>query len=217
MSHIERNYQILREKMIDQMEYTFEYGRELIDRELDVGIFDVVVKPIVKSFYKNWVDNEAREGTKKQIKVTLDVAKQLVKNGSEERFDELIEENFQEYLEGDQTFMQCDKSHENFDRLRKITKECFITQVEGAVRFFKIEKDVNDYDELTKVTFDTKEEAYNALSKQLDYNDKGIQIVEEDPSILKIPTGKKTIIRILRKGFEETKERLLSRLDRVFD
>lgn len=217
MSHIERNYQILREKMIDQMEYTFEYGRELIDRELDVGIFDVVVKPIVKNFYKNWVDNEAREGTKKQIKVTLDVAKQLVKNGSEERFDELIEENFQEYLEGDQTFMQCDKSHENFDRLRKITKECFITQVEGAVRFFKIEKDVSDYDELTKVTFDTKEEAYNALSKQLDYNDKGIQIVEEDPSILKIPTGKKTIIRILRKGFEETKERLLSRLDRVFD
>lgn len=217
MSHIERNYQILREKMVDQMEYTFEYGRELIDRELDVGIFDVVVKPIVKSFYKNWVDNEAREGTLKQIKVTLNVAKQLVKNGSEKRFNELIEKNFQEYLEGDQTYMQCDKSHENFDRLKEITKQCFITQVKGAVRFFKIEKDVGDYDELTKVTFDTKEEAYNALSKQLNYNDKGIQIVEEDPSILEIPTGKKTIIKILRKGFEETKERLLNRLDRIYD
>lgn len=217
MSHIERNYQILREKMVDQMEYTFEYGRELIDRELDVGIFDVVVKPIVKSFYKNWVDNEAREGTMKQIKVTLNVAKQLVKNGSEERFDELIEKNFQEYLSGDQTYMQCDKSHENFDRLKEITKQCFITQVKGAVRFFKIEKNVSDYDELTKVTFDTKEEAYDALSKQLDYNDKGIQIVEEDPSILEIPTGKKTIIKILRKGFEETKERLLNRLDRIYE
>jgi hypothetical protein len=203
--------------MVDQMEYTFEYGRELIDRELDVGIFDVVVKPIVKSFYKNWVDNEAREGTMKQIKVTLNVAKQLVKNGSEERFDELIEKNFQEYLSGDQTYMQCDKSHENFDRLKEITKQCFITQVKGAVRFFKIEKNVSDYDELTKVTFDTKEEAYDALSKQLDYNDKGIQIVEEDPSILEIPTGKKTIIKILRKGFEETKERLLNRLDRIYE
>jgi hypothetical protein len=203
--------------MVNQMEYTFEYGEELIERELDAGLFDVVVKPIVKSFYKNWVDNEAREGTLTQIKVTLDVARQLVENGSEEKFEELIQENFQDYLEGDQTFMQCDKSHKNFDQLKEITKQCFITQVKGAIRFLKIEEKVEDYDELTKVTFDTKEEAYKALSKQLDYNDKGIQIVEEDPSILNVPTGKKTIIRILRKGFEETKERLLNRLNRVFD
>lgn len=217
MDHIERNYQILKDKMIDQMEYTFEYGRELIDRELDAGIFDVVVKPIVKAFYKNWVDHEAREGTLKQIMVTLDVAKKLVKNGSEEKFHELIEQNFQEYLQGDQTYMQCDKSHKSFKELKKITKKCFISQVEGAVRFLKIDEDVIDYDELTKITFDTKEQAYRALSQQLDYNDAGIKIVEKDPSILNIPTGKKTIIRILRKGFEETKERLLKRLDRVYD
>lgn len=217
MNHIDRNYQILKEKMVDQMEYTFEYGRELIDRELDAGIFDVIVKPIVKSFYTNWVDNEARKGTMKQITVTLDVAKELVKNGSEEKFDELIEKNFQDYLEGDQTYMQCDQSHENFDQLRDITKECFVSQVKGAVRFLKIDDEVMDYDDLTKTTFDTKDEAYDALSTQLDYNDQGIKIVEEDPSILNIPTGKKTIIRILRKGFEETKDRLLERLNRVYD
>ncbi len=217
MEHIERNYRILKDKMIDQMEATFEYGRDLIDRELDVGVLNIVVIPIVKSFYKSWVDNDAREGTLTQIRVTLDLAKRLVKNGSEDKFNELVEDNFQEYLEGDQTFMQCDNSHKDFKKLKEITKKCFESQVEGAIRFLKTEKDVKDYDELVKATFKTRKEAYNILSQQLDYNDKGIQIVEEDPSILNVPTGKKTIIRILRKGFNETKEGLLSRLDRIYD
>lgn len=218
MDYVERNYKILEEKMIDSLESTLELGRDLIDTELDAGIFNVLVKPVIKTFYDYWCDKDAREGTKKQIKVTLDVAKKLIENGSEEKFEKLIEDNFQEYLSGDQTYLQCNKNHKNFDKLKEITKKCFISQVKDAVRFLKVEKEeVTNYDDLTKATFQTKKEAYDSLSRQLDFNDQGIKIVERDPSILSVPTGKKTIIKILRKGFEQTKLDLINRLDDIYN
>jgi len=58
--------------------------------------------------------------------------------------------------------------------------------------------------------------AYEALKRQLDYNDDGIIIVEEDDSILNIPTGKNIIVSVLRKGFEKTKESLINELDVIF-
>ncbi|TFF85039.1 MAG: hypothetical protein EU518_01815 [Promethearchaeota archaeon] len=215
--NVERNYKILKEKMEDSLESTLEFGRELIETELDAGIFDSIVKPIVKKFYDMWCDKDARSGTKKQIKVTLDVAKQLVQNGSQEKFDQLINDNFKEYLSGDQTYLQCSKTHKNFGKLKEVTKKGFISQVKEAVRFLNVEENVNNYDELTIAAFETKKEAYNALSIQLDHNDEGIKIVEKDPSILSIPTGKKTILRILRKGFEQTKRDLINRLDDIFN
>jgi hypothetical protein len=216
MNHIERNYKILREKMINQMENALEFGKELIDSELDAGVLNFLVKPVVKAFYNYWCDKDARTGTKKQIKLVLDLGKKLVENGTEESFDDLIEKNFQTYLQGDQTYLRCDKNHKEFDKLRQITKKCFISQVEGAVEFMKVKEDAEDYDDLTRAAFKTRESAYETLSKQLDYHDEGIKIVENNPAILDVPTGKKIIIKILRKGFQQTKDQLLKRLDSVY-
>ncbi|TXT55617.1 MAG: hypothetical protein BAJALOKI1v1_2000003 [Promethearchaeota archaeon] len=216
MSHIERNYNILKEKMINQMETALTFGKKLIDSELDAGLLNFVVKPVVKAFYNYWCDKDARTGTKKQIKLVLDLGKRLVINGSQDTFEKLIEDNFQEYLQGDQTYLRCNKNHRDFTKLREITKECFISQVEGAVKFLEVQDAAEDYDDLTRSAFKTKEEAYDILSKQLDYHDKGIKIVERDPEILDVPTGKKIIINILRKGFEQTKKELVERLNTVY-
>jgi len=202
--------------MINQMENALEFGKELIDSELDAGVLNFLVKPVVKAFYSMWADKDARTGTKKQIKLVLDLGKKLVENGTEESFDDLIEKNFQTYLQGDQTYLRCDKEHKEFDKLRKITKKCFISQVEGAVEFMKVKEDAEDYDDLTRAAFKTRESAYETLSKQLNYHDEGIKIVENDPDILEVPTGKKIIIKILRKGFEKTKYELIKRLDSVY-
>ncbi|TXT65623.1 MAG: hypothetical protein BAJALOKI3v1_90066 [Promethearchaeota archaeon] len=216
MDYVERNYEILEQKMIESMENALEFGRELIDSELDAGFFNALVKPVLKTFYDYWCDKDARTGTKKQIKVTLDIAKKMVENGSDEKFENLIEDNFQEYLSGDQTYIYCSKNHKNFERLKKITKKCFVSQVKDAVRFLKVQDNVSSYNELTRTVFETKDEAYDSLSRQLDFNDEGIRIVEEDPSILTVPTGKKIILKILRKGFEETKRELINRLDEIY-
>ncbi|NVM16163.1 MAG: hypothetical protein HWN80_00500 [Candidatus Lokiarchaeota archaeon] len=219
MSHIQRNYKIVEEKMISQTDLSLGYGRELIDTELDAGAFNFVVKPIVKTFYKYWSDNNARVGTLKQIEIALESAKTLVENGeiNKERFDEVINKNFPSYLENDQTDKQCKKNHKHYKKLKEITKKSFISQVEECVLFLNIKEDVKNYDELSRAAFKTKERAYEALIRQLDYNDDGIAIVEQDDSILNVPTGKNIIVSVLRKGFEMTKEKLIEELDFIFN
>ena len=218
MDYLERNYKIVEEKMISTTDLSLNFGRELIETELDAGAFNFVVKPIVKAFYKIWSDNNARVGTLKQITIALDSAKSLIQNGeiTQEKFDEVIERNFPSYLENDQTDKQCKRIHKHYEKLKEITRKSFISQVEECVLFLNIKDDVKNYDELSRAAFKTKEKAYEALKRQLDYNDDGIIIVEEDDSILNIPTGKNIIVSVLRKGFEMTKKSLIEELDVIF-
>ncbi|MBD3340076.1 MAG: hypothetical protein GF353_13260 [Candidatus Lokiarchaeota archaeon] len=216
--YIKRNYKILEDKMIEQMNSALEYGKKLINTELDAGLFTFIIKPVVRTFYDYWCTNDAREGTLQQIKVTLDSALILLSNGdSEELFNKVIEEHFPVYLNGDQTYRQCKKSHKNYEKLEEITKEAFISQVRESLLFLRIRENVDNYDDLVKVAFKDKQKAYESLMRQLNYNEAGIAIVEKDPSILKIPTGKSTILKALRKGFEKTKTDLIESLDEIFD
>ncbi len=219
MDVIERNYRILEKRMIEQMDISLNFGKGLIDSELDTGVLNVLVKPIVKSFYKYWSDKDAKVGTLEQIRVTLGSAKDLITNGdgSKEHFDRIINRKFPIYLENDQTDRQCKKDHRNYKKLKEVTKNCFITQVEESVLFLKVDENIKDYSELSRATFKTKERAYQALIRQLDYNEQGISIVESDSSILKVPVGKEIILTVLRKGFELTKTQLIEELDEIFN
>jgi len=219
MDVIERNYRILEKRMIEQMHISLNYGKSLIDSELDTGVLNVVLKPIVKSFYKYWSDKDAKVGTLEQIRVTLGIAKDLITNGdgSKEHFDRIINRKFPIYLENDQTDRQCKKDHRNYKKLKEVTKKCFITQVEESVLFLKVDENIKDYSALSRATFKTKEKAYEALKRQLDYNEQGISIVESDDTILSVPVGKKIILTVLRKGFELTKKQLIEELDEIFN
>jgi hypothetical protein len=219
MEFLERNYKILEKRMVDQMETSLGHGKSILDKEVNAGIFNIVVKPVVKSFYKYWSTKDAKVGTLEQIRVTLDIAKELVSNGSNtnQLFDDLIEKNFQKYLNADQTTRQCNKNHKNYNKLVDVTKKIFIAQVEESIIFFKVKEDINDYKELSIAAFKTKDIAFQALMRQLDYNEEGIDIVEQDDSILKILVGKNIILKVLRKGFEKTKQELIEELDYIFN
>ncbi|MEJ2294951.1 MAG: hypothetical protein P8Y23_09280 [Candidatus Lokiarchaeota archaeon] len=200
MDYIERNYNIIKQKMIDQMEVSLSFGKNLLDTELDAGMFNFVVKPVVKSFYKYWSNKDAKIGTLEQIKVTLDTAKAIVRNGgaSREEYEKLINKNFTIYLENDQTDRQCDKKHKNYQKLKEITKNCFISQVEESILFLSVQDEVRNYDQLSRIAFkNDKTKAYYALKRQLDYNEAGIEIVEQDNSILKVPTGRNIIVSVM--------------------
>ncbi|MDX1798538.1 MAG: hypothetical protein R3255_07810 [Candidatus Lokiarchaeia archaeon] len=219
MEYLDRNYKIVEKRMTEQMETSLNYGRELIDSEIDAGSLNFVIKPIVKSFYKYWSDKDAKVGTLAQIRITLDSAKEFLKDGdgSKEQLNKIINRNFPIYLKNDQTYIQCKETHRNYKKLEEVTKKCFITQVEETILFFNVKNDLKDYNELSRLAFKTKEKAYEALKRQLDYNDEGISIVEKDDSILKVPLGKNIILKVLRMGFEMTKEKLIEELDTIFN
>ncbi len=219
MEHVERNYILVRERMIHQMNVSLGYGKDILDSELDAGVFNFVVKPLVTSFYKYWTDKDAKVGTAEQIRLSLDSAKSLILDGgySEEKFKEIINKNFKAYLENDQTTRQCKKNHKNYQRLEDVSKKLFTSQVEESLIMLDVKEEVKTYNELSRVAYKTKEKAYQALKRQLDYNENGIHIVEEDDSILKVAMGKNIIISTLRKGFELTKQKLIDELDEIFD
>lgn len=218
MNNIDRNYKFLEEKMMEHMDVSLEFGRELIEEELDAGVLNILVKPVVRSFYQIWSSNHARTGTIEQIKITLDSAKELICNGefNQAKFDKVIKKNFPIYLKNDQTDQQCFHHHKNYPKLEEITRQSFITQVEESMLLLNVKEDVKSYDELSKAAFKTREKALKALQRQLDFNDQGIAILEEDDSILKVLAGKHVIMKVLRKGFEKTKEFLISDLFKIF-
>ena len=212
-----RNSKIIEEQMIEQMEESLAFGKKLIENELDTGIFDIIVKPLVKAFYQYWSDNDARLGTLQQIKITLDCGKLLLQNGiTKEKFEKTIEEYFPTYLKGDQTSRQCRKNHKNYKKLVEITKQIFISQVQELLIFLQVKEEVNTYEELTVAAMKTKERAFEALMHQLNYNEEAIDVVADDPSILKVPAGKNIIVKVLHKGFEETKKELIQNINDWF-
>ena len=200
------------------MEQSLEFGRKLIDTELDAGILNFIVRPVVKAFYDYWAMHDARKGTLKQIDLTLEAGKQLLLNGnSEESFNNVVEDYFPKYLKGDQVTYQCSKHHKNYNKLKENTKETFINYLKEIRTFLGVEEDVNDYSELARFAFKSKELATKNLMKQLEFTDKSIRIIEEDPTILSLPAGKKIIIKALRKGFEETKKEFLEAIDENYE
>ncbi|MFX0003892.1 MAG: hypothetical protein ACFE9C_10830 [Candidatus Hodarchaeota archaeon] len=218
MDYLERNYLLIKERMIEQMNKSLELGRQLIDTELDTGLLNFIVKPLVKTFYDYWAKNEARSGTLKQIKVTLDSGKKLLLNGkTEENFYKILEENFPKYLEADQTSNQCSHSHKNYDKLKQVAKDTFTNYLKEVVRLLEVENEVNDYGDLCRAAFPSKEIAELNLMKQLDYTDKGIKIVEQDSTILKIPMGRKIIVKALRQGYNLTKKEFITSLNETYN
>ncbi|MHA1507481.1 MAG: hypothetical protein ACTSO6_02120 [Promethearchaeota archaeon] len=200
MDHLERNYKIIKEKMIQQMEESLKLGRKLIDTELDAGVLNFIVRPVVKTFYDYWAQHDARKGTLKQIDITLEAGKQLLLNGnSEESFNRIIEENFPRYLKGDQVTYQCSKNHKNYGLLKENARETFINYLKEVKAFLSVEEDVNDYHDLTRSAFKSKEIAIKNLKKQLEFTERGISLIEDDPSLLSLIAGKKIIEKVSKK------------------
>ncbi len=81
----------------------------------------------------------------------------------------------------------------------------------------EIREVVDNYGDLCRAAFPSKEIAEKILSKQLDFTDRGIKIVEEDPSILKIPMGRKIIVKALRQGFNLTKKEFFISLNDTYN
>jgi len=204
--------------MIQQMENSIILGRKLIDTELDTGLLNFIIKPIVKSFYDYWAKSDARDGTLRQISLTLESGKKILLNSNpNEIFDEIVNKSFPKYLEADQTTRQCSRHHKNYEKLKQVGRETFINYLKEVVKLLEVKEDVDNYGDLCRIAFKTKEIAEENLMRQLDFTEKGIQIVEKDPSILKLPVGKKIIVKALRKGFEQTKTEFIIALNDTYD
>jgi hypothetical protein len=203
--------------MIEQMQHSLELGRKLIDTELDTGLLNFIVKPVIKAFYDYWAQNDARSGTLTQINLTLEAGKQLVLNGSDESaFKSVLDTAFPRYFKSDQITKQCNKHHKNFENLRKVSYNTFENYLNEVILMLKVREEVNNYGDLCRIAFSSKEDARRNLLKQLEFTNDSIKVVEQDPSILNLPVGKRILLTTLRKGYERTKKEFMESIEDTY-
>ena len=204
--------------MIQQMENSIVLGRKLIDTTLDTGVLNLFIRPLVKIFYDNWAQNDARGNTLKQINLTLDAGIKLLKNDTtEDNFNRIVSKSLPKYIKADQTSLQCRKQHKNYVRIIEVAEETFKNYLKEVVKLLAVKDDVKDYGDLCRVAFKSKEVAEENLMKQLNFTDRGIKVVEDDISILRIPVGKRIIVKALRRGFEQTRKEFIIALNDTYD
>ena len=216
MNHIERNINLFKKQLIETIDNRLAFGKKLIEEELKTGPFDIIIKPIVNTFYE-FYSKDARRGIIKQIEIIIQCGKRFItKEEPEEEFYAEVEKLFPEYLKGDQLSGMCKKNHENYPKLKTVLKEVFISQIKETVILFKVKEDVNDYNGLIRATFKTKEEAYKTLITQLDSYDECLRIMKKDLSILTFPTGRRRIFTVLKRGSEESNRDFIENLDEIY-
>lgn len=201
--HLERNYRIIYERLSSQIDVSLEKGNKYIDKELS-GFFFAGIRPIVKLFYNSIKRKDMAAGSEKQIDVTLGAAKEAVTNTSKS-FEQVLTEYFPKYLEYDQTNLALKKGHPNYRRCVDNLKNTFRSQVEPLIKLLNCDDDdITSYAQLTACTFGDKDTCMNEMERQMQYMNKGIEILAEDLSILNLPVGRDVLFNVLKAGYNET-------------
>ena len=216
MEHVERNINLFKKQLIETIDNRIAFGKKLIKAELKSSPFDLLLKPIVDTFYE-FYSKDARKGIFNQIEIIIKCGKLFLENEeNQEVFNSEVENIFPTYLKGDQLSGMCKKSHENYPRLKTILKEVFISQIKESMILFKVKEEVDDYNSLIRVAFKTREEAYRTLIKQLNSYDECLRIMEKDLSILTFPAGRRRIFNVLKSGSEESNRDFIRNLDMIY-
>jgi len=216
MDHVERNINLFKNQLIETIDKRIAFGKKLIEDELKSSPFDIIVKPIVNTFY-DFYSKDARKGILRQIEIIIKCGNEFIdKEEDEASFNVKVEKLFPEYLKGDQLSGMCKKTHKNYPELKALLKKVFISQIKESLILYKVKEEVDDYDGLIRAAFKTKKDAYETLITQLDSYDECLRIIGKDLSILTFPTAKKRIFNGLKKGSEESNKDFLNKLDEIY-
>lgn len=214
-STLERNARLVRGRMLAQLEASLKKGSEYINKELD-GAQYFLIRPAVRGFYDTFVKPILRDGSKGNLELDIECAKELILDPSK-KLEDVIERNSNKYFKNDQTARFANKQNKNYKWFVENVKNTFRAQVKHMVQALSCEApDVKTYDELMIATYKTKDNARVALEEQIMHMEQGIEKIQSDPNVMDIPVGKDLITRVLVRGMKDTKAELLAGVDEVF-
>jgi hypothetical protein len=216
---LDRNWAILHEKLVAEMNDSLEFGNQLIDEEMH-GLSSLA-RPIVKAFYAMLVKKDLEDGTLKNINGVMKISRKMIEENIEEDSDQfyaILKEKFPIYAKNDQTSRQCKHDHKNFPTLLENLKLTFEWEIRPTMRMLKVDDpDITGYHSMVVKTFPNAEECKEVLRKQLDYMQYGLKVIQQDMTILNIPTARDFIFRILTKGFARKTDQFMNDIDVIFN
>jgi hypothetical protein len=210
-----RNIALIRARMLHQLETSLKKGSEYIDQELE-GPQNFLMRPIIRGFYDTFVKPILRDGSKGNLELDIECAKELILDPSK-TIEQIIDKNAPRYFKNDQTARFANKNNKNYKWFVENVKNTFRAQVKHMVEALKCETpNVKTYDELMIATYKTKDSARVALEEQILHMERGIEKIQSDPNVMDISVGKDLITRVLVRGLKDTKAELLAGVDEVF-
>ncbi len=208
---LEEHANIIKEEMLHELDLGLEYIQFLISKMYG-GIAGWFLNPIARLIYHLMARKDIREKCIAQIDIVLDCA--LKYDGK--NLEELIEENFEQYIFNDQSFHHCKKQHKVYPVIEGIMKDIFKSRIEPAHKMLYSKGD--SYDELTKSAFTQKEDALNNLQRELEFSYDVMGVIKEHKKVMKIPSFvRDKIITIMEQGQKYAEERLTSRIDEIYE
>nr|MDO8087491.1 hypothetical protein [Candidatus Sigynarchaeum springense] len=212
---LERNVRLIKARMLEQLESSLRKGSEYINQELE-GAHNFLIRPAVRSFYDTFVKPILRDGSKGNLELDIECAKELILDPTK-KIEDVIQKNAGRYFKNDSTARFANKRNRNYKWFVDNVRNTFMAQVKHMIEALKCEApDVKTYDELMIATYKTRENARAALQEQIQNMEMGIEKIQSDPSIMDIAIGKDLITRVLVRGMKDTKAELLETVDEVF-
>ncbi|MBD3228205.1 MAG: hypothetical protein GF329_08445 [Candidatus Lokiarchaeota archaeon] len=223
MSSEEKNTNIVREELIEQMDIGLKNVNKLLGKMFGTGISGWILNPIAKLIYKIMLSDEIKDKTKNQIDIILECA-DLYRSGlnggskvsvdKEELLDRIIEEHFEDYKDNDQSFHHCKKKHESYPTIVKIMKEVFRSRIEPAKKLLTSEGAT--YSELARDAF-SKEEAVSNVDREFDATEELLDILKENLDVMNVPSFiRRRILKIMIEALDKTKDQIYGRIDEIY-
>lgn len=214
---LERNTAVIRKELEFQTNDSLDVGNRIIDEEM-TGV-EILLKPIVKAFY-SIIRKDLAKNTLKQVNGTIKIARDMIENNytpESPEFNQYLESKFPVYLKYDSTGNQCKNSHRNFSKLVENLKHTFEWQVRPLMILLKVDApDIKVYNDLVHYAFPNAEECKAVLEKQLTHMRIGLQVIEQDLTILDIPVAREFVFNVLKKGFKFKTDQFMKNIDDIY-
>ena len=208
---LQEHAQFIKEELIKEMDMGLDYIQTCIGNMYG-GVTGWFLNPIARLVYHIMARKDIRDKAIAQIDIVLDCAMKY--NGS--NLDQLIQENFEDYMLNDQSFHRCKKNHKVYPIIEGIMKDLFKSRIEPTHKL--LNSNGNCYEELTKNAFSEKEFALGNLQRELDFSYKVLDVIKEHRRVIKLPSFVRSpVIKIMQFGQQYAKERLTERINEIYE
>ncbi|MHA1301268.1 MAG: hypothetical protein ACTSO9_17740 [Candidatus Helarchaeota archaeon] len=168
--------------------------------------------PTLEAGYQLLVGPQEEERSRAQIELILKCAREYLENSN---LDELIENNFKQYMKNDTLGYNMRRRHKRSQEAMDLLKSMFKTQVESFSELLTGEGET--YDELTLSVSPTYEKGLIGVEKIIEFSNKIVKIIKEDRGIIAAPgVVRYDIMLAVVNLVEYTNKRLMEELNRIY-
>jgi predicted DNA-binding transcriptional regulator AlpA len=130
----------------------------------------------------------------------------------------LTKKLLQQLLAYDATSVYLKAKHKNFPKIQKIIKKNLRYLRKSIKRMVDsgLREGAKNYDEIARAAYPRPSQAKKVLGRGIKVSEEIFQIIQKDPSIIKVPIGKKLVLKIFEEAIEYTKRRMEKSLQETY-